>query len=357
MNPTSVEDLSKIIQEHAKLKPLGGRTKSGLTGSANGAVSVDVTGLSGVVEYDPSEYTITALAGTRVAEVADILAGNRQYLPFDPVLVGAGATLGGTVASGLSGPGRYRYGGVRDFLIGVKFLNGEGELIQGGGKVVKNAAGFDLPKLMVGSLGQYGLLVELSFKVFPGPEAFTTLQRDYPSVEAALPDLKRLSHTPMDIYALDLLPQGDKTALMVRLGGVEESFPARLERLQALLGGGHALPREAEAAFWRAATEFDALEAGVSLVKVPLTPERVPEFERRLAERDALRRYSVGANVAWVNWRGDLAEFDRLLSALELPGLVVLGETAHPLIGARVGQAFARRIKAGLDPHDKWVEV
>ena len=108
-----------------------------------------------------------------------MLAEHGQYLPFDPPLAAAGATLGGTVAAGLSGPGRYRYGGVRDFVLGVRFVDGMGNLVRGGGKVVKNAAGFDFPKLMVGSLGRLGVLAELSFKVFPQPPAFATLAVSY----------------------------------------------------------------------------------------------------------------------------------------------------------------------------------
>lgn len=357
MRATSVEDVRQVIREEARLKAVGGRSKTGLTGRANGAALLDMTGLSGIVEYDPSEFTITALAGTRLGEVVEILAEHGQYLPFDPVLAAGGATLGGTVASGLSGPGRYRYGGVRDFIIGVKFLNGEGELIQGGGKVVKNAAGFDLPKLMVGSLGQFGILVELSFKVFPRPQAFTTVQRDDLSLETGLSHLKALAHTAMDIYALELLPQGGKTTLLVRLGGAEAYFPARVTRLQAILEGGNALPDEAESAFWRSTTEFDDLEEGLWLVKVPVTPERVPELERRLSGGNTLRRYSVGANVAWVTWPEEISEFARLLSGLGLSGLVVMGETDQPLIGAGAGQVFARRIKKALDPNDKWWEV
>lgn len=357
MKAASVEDLRQIIRGEGRLKPVGGRSKSGLAGRANGATLMDVTGLSGIVEYDPSEYTITALAGTRVGEMVQILLENGQYLPFDPVLVEAGATLGGTVASGLSGPGRYRYGGVRDFLIGVKFLNGEGELVQGGGKVVKNAAGFDLPKLMVGSLGQYGVLVEVSFKVFPRPGAFTTLQRHYRSIEESLAHVKRLAGTPMDIYAVDVLAEGDEFTLMVRLGGDEAAFPARVQRLQAILAGGDTLPADAEMAFWRASTAFDGLKDGGCLVKVPLTPQRVAEIEPQLAEMGAPRRYSVGANVAWVGWPGEVDQLDAWLSGLGLRGLVVLGETDVPLTGARVGQSFAKRVKIALDPNDKWQEV
>src|SRR5436190_11409249 len=114
--------------------------------------------LSGMMEYDPAEFTFTALAGTPLAVVQKELAGNGQYLPFDPPLAAQGATLGGTVAAGLSGPGRLRYGGVRDFIVGVQWVDGSGTVIRGGGKVVKNAAGFDFPKLFTGSLGRLGIL-------------------------------------------------------------------------------------------------------------------------------------------------------------------------------------------------------
>src|SRR4029079_3476030 len=99
-----------------------------------------------------------------------------QYLPFDPKCVEAGATLGGTVASGLSGPGRFRFGGVRDFILGVRFADGAGRLLRVGGKVVKNAAGFDLPKFFVGSAGRSGVLSEIPLKVLPRPVFTLTLR-------------------------------------------------------------------------------------------------------------------------------------------------------------------------------------
>ena len=99
--------------------------------------------LSGITAYEASDYTVTAKAGTPAEEVAQVLAEKGQYMPFDPLFSKAGATLGGTVASGTSGPGRFRYGGLRDFLIGLQFVDGKGKLVRSGGRVVKNAAGFD----------------------------------------------------------------------------------------------------------------------------------------------------------------------------------------------------------------------
>ncbi len=138
---------------------------------------LDLRGLRGIVEYEPQEYTFTAY-GTPLAEVNDLLAANGQYLPSTPFV--EGATLGGTVASGLSGSGRLRYGGVRDFILGVRFVDGPGSAtVQGGGKVV-NAAGFDFPKLLTGSIGRLGVIVEVSFKVLPAPPAYRSLLVHFP---------------------------------------------------------------------------------------------------------------------------------------------------------------------------------
>lgn len=174
-NPTVVDIVSieemlgrvrERLRESGRLHPQGGRSKPALA-ATDEADALELGQCQGVLEYEPSEFTFTALAGTPVAEVVALLVEHGQYLPFDPMLVSRGATLGGTIAANSAGPGRYRYGGIRDFLIGVRFADGRGNLVQGGGKVVKNAAGFDFPKFFVGSLGRFGVLLEVTFKVFP----------------------------------------------------------------------------------------------------------------------------------------------------------------------------------------------
>lgn len=357
MKPQTVEDLRAIVRGAERLFPRGGQSKSGLLGLANGFEPLDISGLSGIVEYDPSEYTFTALAGARVKDVELSLAEHGQYLPFDPVLSEAGATLGGVVATGLSGPGRYRYGGVRDFLLGVKFVNGDGEVVSGGGRVVKNAAGFDLSKLMVGSLGQFGALVELSFKVFPAPEAFSTLSGQYPSLQEGLEAILRIANAPLDLVAVDLVPGEDSVALLVRVGGKKNSLAGRVQRVQKILQRGEAVPEDEEAGLWRAAREFEWLPANCLLVKIPVTPQQVPDLDKRLDQHVAVRRYSAGANVAWVAWPGEAADLEPILISMGLSGLVVIGTAAKPLLGKRTGQEFARRIKRALDPGGKWVEV
>lgn len=337
----------------------GGGSKPALLGWVDDVRQVELSELSGILEYHPDEFTFTAQAGTRLDEVEMALNKNEQYLPFDPPLVEQGATLGGTVAAGLSGPGRYRYGGVRDFLLGVSFVDGKGQVLRGGGKVVKNAAGFDLSKLMVGSLGQYGILTELTFKVFPQPAAYATLRIDYGSVGEALKALVSLTATPLEIFALDLWPERSSAPLLVRVGGSPDTLSSRVERLLRIVDGrdGQVLEGEVELSTWRDMKAFNWVLAASSLVKVPLTPKRVIDLERHLQKYGAIRRYSVGANVAWIAWPGAIDELDALLHRQSLSGLVLSGSSKSPQIGIRRGEAFARRLKKAIDPHGRWVEV
>jgi glycolate oxidase FAD binding subunit len=324
-------------------------------------MELDMTRLQGLLDYLPEEFTFTAWAGSRVSEIQQLLAEHGQYLPFDPILVEQGATLGGTVASGLSGPGRYRYGGLRDFILGVKFIDGQGNLVRSGAKVVKNAAGFDLSKFMVGSLGHYGLLVECTFKVFPRPAACMTVRADYPTLEDAFGVLVRLAAAPLELYSLDLHPENGSAALLLRIGGQPEILAGRMARVEKMLaemavkpGQIQALRDTADAELWRSATEFSWVDGEHTLVKVPLTPSRLLSLDRRLAQQGATRRYSAGANLAWVAWPGSLQTLDEILAGENLSGLAVLGETGQPWIGMRGGSSFAQRVRKALDPFHKF---
>ncbi len=352
----------------ARLLPRGGGSKPALSAPRVGEEVLDLSALAGVVEYNPGEYTFTALAGTRIVEVRALLAAQGQYLPFDPPLAERGATLGGTVAAGLSGAGRYRFGGVRDFILGVRLVDGSGELVRGGGKVVKNAAGFDIPKLMVGSLGQFGVLVELTFKVFPASVAHTTVRRRYAAQDAALTALGNVYTARLDIDSLDLLPGSDGSATVaVRLGGLPDALPARAEHVRGLLEGGDILTGADESSGWQSAAEFAWVPAGWIVTKVPLTPRRIPALEAAAGSLQTVRRYSSGGNVAWLAMPPErnsgaageekgsaVQELDRILAGLELSGLVVFGppelSRSRLRIGWRSGQAFEQRVKAVFDP-------
>jgi glycolate oxidase FAD binding subunit len=364
--PTKIEEVQAAARDYARLLPRGGGTKPALSTPPDGVAAfdsppltqLDLAALSGVLEYEPGEFTFTALAGTRIAEVNALLDEHGQYLPFDPLLVERGATLGGTVAAGISGPGRYRYGGVRDFLLGVRFVDGEGRLVRGGAKVVKNAAGFDIPKLMVGSLGSLGALVELTFKVFPRPDAYATLRLESRSLPDALQAFYRVHTARLDVDALELEPlAGSGVALWVRLAGLAKALPPRLERLRGLLGGGEVMEGAEEAALWRRARELDWVPSNGTLIKVPLTPGRIIPLEDGLAGKQVLRRYSGGGQAAWLASPEPPAAFEGLLASRGLAGLVVFGPPGAARLGLRTGDTFARRVKGALDPMGRFGEM
>ena len=357
MRPVEIEEVQRIVREHPRLYVRGHGSKSGVYVEAEDAFPLDMSGLSGMVEYQPGEFTFTALAGTPLLKVERELTANDQYLPFDPPFAESGATLGGTIASGLSGSGRYRYGGCRDFLLGVKFVTGEGNLVTGGGKVVKNAAGFDLPKMMVGSLGMFGALVEATFKVFPRPQAYLTVRKNYPAIQSAIAAMVDLSRKSWEIHTLDLTPSESQCTLDVRIGGFQDGLITRAERIVRHLEQGEILTGEDEAAIWSGRREFSWLPEKSALVKVPITPFRLLELEQFLDTNGAARTYGVGGNLAWIGWPGEIPALDRELSEEALSGLVLRGGEGKPRLGRRPGESFYRRLKQALDPQNRWVEV
>jgi glycolate oxidase FAD binding subunit len=340
-----LEFVVDAVRSGEAVRARGGGSKPALSGLAN----LELTALSGILEYDPSEYTFTALAGTTVLEVQELLERHGQFLPFDPVLAEAGATLGGTVASGLSGPGRQRYGGVRDFILAVQFVDGLGRIVRGGGKVVKNAAGFDLPKLHCGSLGRFGVLTEVTFKVFPAPKDWITLRFSFERMHDALEAVIKLGGSSFDLYALELI----KKTVFVRLGGLRSAFPERVQNLEHFLGQ-HCEVFEVDAEIWREAREFLWQPSGSSLVKIPLTPAKIPGFETRLLEaglQNSPRRYSSGGNLSWI-CIDEVNELEQILLESKLAGLVINGSGHHGLIGQQSGFGMLARLTQALDPNN-----
>jgi glycolate oxidase FAD binding subunit len=336
-------EIQELVKSKLKVRPTGAGSKPALSGWGN----LPLNSLSGILEYNPQEYTFTALAGTTLKQVQQTLSEHGQYLPFDPPLVEAGATLGGTVAAGLSGPGRFRFGGVRDFLLGIKFVNGEGNLMTGGGKVVKNAAGFDFPKLMVGSLGQLGVLVELTFKVFPKPETYKTLKLSYSSLEEANRAMQQLAMSGAELSCLDLLPPN---TLLLRVGGLAEAMDKRLENLQKLSQSGEII--HDDEALWQEAREFSYCKD--TLVKIALSPGQLLDLEQALEPCHLSRRYSVGGNVLYMSWNDSQDRLERLLNSLKLSALVIKGPFKKPILGQQPNQLFIKRLLSVLDPQGKF---
>ncbi|MGL4608401.1 MAG: FAD-binding protein [Trueperaceae bacterium] len=341
-----VQSIQDAVLSKSKLRPTGGGSKPALSGWGN----LTLKDVSGVLEYNPQEYTFTALAGTPVKEVRDLLAEHGQYLPFDPPLVEAGATLGGTVASGLSGPGRYKFGGVRDFLLGVKFVSGEGQLVTGGSKVVKNAAGFDFPKLLVGSLGQFGVMVDLTFKVFPQPEAYETIAIDFARFDEANKAMQKLAMSNLELSCLELLPP---SRLLLRVGGLHEALGKRTEHIQQFLG--KEIQTLDDLATWQDAREFSWLTPDHSLIKIPVSPSKVQPLEKALEVFGYSRRYGVGGNVLYILWANtEKEQLSKFLNQHGLSALAITGSWANPLLGKQTGEVFTKRILSVLDPQGKF---
>ena len=207
------------------LRIRGGGSKDFYGGRLEGEL-LDVSALSGITHCEPTELVISARAGTRVAELERELATHNQMLAFEPPRFGGGATLGGAVASGLSGPRRAYCGALRDFVLGVELIDGRGERLRFGGKVIKNVAGFDVSRLMGGSLGTLGLLTEITLKTVPCPRTECTLrfELDQP---AALESMARWATRPLPISAT-VWHEG---LLSVRLSGADSAVRGARQNL------------------------------------------------------------------------------------------------------------------------------
>ncbi|MBK8050864.1 MAG: FAD-binding protein [Anaerolineales bacterium] len=347
----SIAGVQEAVAEGGRLLPRGGGTKPATGAPPGAAAMLDLKRLTGILEYEPGEYVFTALAGTPLAEIQAELATHGQYLPFDPPLVEAGATLGGTIAAGLSGSGRQRYGGLRDFLIGARFVDGQGRLVRSGGKVVKNAAGFDLHKLLIGSLGRLAVLVEASFKVFPQPPAYATLRLQPASIEAALALMARLGAAKFDLEAIDIVANdAGNPHLLLRLGGLETTLLARMNAMSEWIGRGEILRGDEEARLWRETREFGWLPNHWQLAKAPVTPEQIPALERWLAARGAATRYISAGNLAWIGWPGGWEELSEGLRTLRLGAVTIVGTPGSLWLGTPGNMAMIARMKQALDP-------
>jgi len=253
MTPQSEAELAEIIGgATGPLRIQGGGTR-GIHG--DGAV-LSTRGLSGVTRYEPEALTLVVQAGMPVAEVEALLATEGQQLAFEPMdhraLMGTSGepTMGGVFAANTSGPRRIQAGAARDFLLGVRFVDGQGAVLSNGGRVMKNVTGYDLVKLMAGAHGTLGVLTEVSLKVLPVPEVTATLALRDVDLAKAIQALSAALGSPFDVTGAAYDPEA-QTAY-VRLQGFEASVAYRAGELARLLGGlgaVEALPDSA--ALWR----------------------------------------------------------------------------------------------------------
>jgi glycolate oxidase FAD binding subunit len=272
--------IDRIRAAYAAETPLvihGGGSKTFYGNPDEGEV-LATRALTGVVDYQPKELVLTARAGTPLAELEALLAEHKQMLAFEPPHFNGAATLGGCVASGLSGPRRPYTGSVRDFVLGVRMIDGSGQPLRFGGQVIKNVAGYDVSRLMVGALGTLGLLTDVSLKVLPRPAAETTLQFELDEV-AAIQRMNQWAGQPLPLSATSW----HAGLLSVRLSGA----PSSVRAAQVKLGGE---PLHEAGAFWQR-----------------LRDQATPFFDKRplwrLAVNPTTPPLQLG-DAQWIEWGG-----------------------------------------------------
>jgi glycolate oxidase FAD binding subunit len=332
-----IEHLSDTIRAAAARKqPLrirGSGSKDFYAWSLEGEV-LDLAGHAGVVEYEPTELVITARAGTPLAEIERVLAGGGQMLAAEPPHLGTGATLGGVVAAGFSGPRRVQAGSVRDFVLGTKVMNARGEVLSFGGQVMKNVAGFDVSRLMAGSFGTLGVLLEVSLKVLPRPEEELTLRLEMDEARA-LEAMNGWAGRPLPVSATCFAG----SQLSVRLSGSSLGLSAARKQI-----GGE--PVADAAAFWETVRE-----------------QRLAAFQGatlwRLSIKSTTPPVPLGGSpiIEWngaLRWVATAAPAEQVFAAARAAGghaTRFRGAAPTPLLQLDPGVlALHRKLKAALDP-------
>jgi len=335
---TFAETIRAAATGGKRLRLRGGGTKDFYGQALEGEV-LDTRSYAGVVAYDPTELVITVRGGTPLAEVERTLADKRQMLAFEPPHFGA-ATIGGAVAAGLSGPRRAAAGALRDFVLGVRIMDGRGEDLTFGGRVMKNVAGYDVSRVMAGALGTLGVILEVSLKVLPVPVAEATLKFEMPA-DRAIEAMNRWAGKPLPISAT-AYTDGD---LGVRLSGAAAAVKAACETL-----GGQRVADAEATRFWTGTREqtdpFFGGDEPLWRLSVPSTTAPLAIEGRELIE--------WGGALRWLKSRAEVRTIrDAAARAGGHATLFRGGDKSagvfHPLAPALAG--IHKRLKAEFDPH------
>ncbi|MBK8814590.1 MAG: glycolate oxidase subunit GlcE [Methylococcaceae bacterium] len=227
LTPDLLAQVQQAVHTRTHLKIVGGNSKSFYGTPTSATALLEVSGHRGIVSYEPSELVVKVRAGTRLTDLTQLLTDHGQMLAFEPPGFASEATIGGTIACGFSGPRRPFAGSARDSVLGCTLINGNAECLAFGGQVMKNVAGFDVSRLMVGALGQLGVLLDISLRVVPMPEAEITVTRTLSSAHQALELMQQWQREPWPFSAL--VYDGNK--LMMRLSGAETAVHSAASQL------------------------------------------------------------------------------------------------------------------------------
>lgn len=235
VKPTSRDEISEIVKfcaaEKLAIVPCGARSKLSMGAApARYDVALDLTRLDHIVAYDPSDLTLSVEPAVPLQRLAGVLAGHRQFLPLAVPFL-AKATAGGTIAAGLHSPLRQAYGTARDFLLGLEFVTGDGAHVKSGGSVVKNVAGYDLHKLMIGALGTLGIITKLNFRTFPAPGVTRVFTANGVSAETVFDLRRKIAQSHLRLLTMDILSPGAIDILTNPIASRFEPGPAPADRL------------------------------------------------------------------------------------------------------------------------------
>ena len=318
VRPGSPEELAEALGcatgRHQTIE-LGGHFSKRLMGGPAGAsnLTISTSAMCRILKYEPRDLTISVEAGISYGELSRLLAGQRQMIPLDPPFADT-ATIGGMVACNCSGPRRRLYGTARDLVIGMQFATLEGKLVESGGMVVKNVAGLDMGKLMIGSFGTLAAIAVVNFKVIPQPPCGRTFRFSFANLEEAVAARDAILKSPLDPAAIDLLKPAagamKKPMLAVRAGGNAAAI-ARYERDLAAMGA-QAIPADEEAAFWQAIQDFtprylDAHKDG-AVVRVSCTLKELKAVVQSIPG-PAIARAGSGVCYAYFEDSGEAGVF------------------------------------------------
>jgi glycolate oxidase FAD binding subunit len=323
VEPRSPEDLAEAMgwaSTRQQTIELGGHFSKRLMGGPAAAANMTIStaAMRRVRQYEPRDLTISVEAGISYCELRSLLAGHRQMIPLDPPYADT-ATIGGIIACNCSGPRRRLYGTARDLVIGMQFATLEGKLVESGGMVVKNVAGLDMSKLMIGSFGTLAAIAVVNFKLIPQSPCERTFRFSFGSLDEAVAARDAILTSPLDPAAIDLLnPAAAATAKMEKpawvlavWAGGNAAAIARYERELAAMGA-QAIPVGEESAFWRAIQDFtprylDAHEDG-AVVRVPCTLKELRAAMQPIPG-SAIARAGSGVCYAYFEHSGDAAVF------------------------------------------------
>jgi glycolate oxidase FAD binding subunit len=319
MMPTSEDDVVDVIadaaREGATLAIVGGGSKTDF-GAPVAAQTLRMGGIAGIVDYDPAELVLTVRAGTPLADIQALVAGEEQMLAFDPfdhgpIYGGApgAATIGGVVAAGVSGSQRVSAGGARDHLLGFRAVSGHGEIFVAGAKVVKNVTGYDLPKLAAGSWGRLFAMTELTLKVLPRPRVAATLLMEGLACGQAVKAMAIAMGSQAEVAAAAHLPGRNGVArTALRLQGFGPSVTARCAMLQRLLAPtctAHVADRDEAAAIWDGLRTLAPLGAERGIWRINVTPGAAPAIVALLEPLGANWLLDWAGGLIWLAFDGE----------------------------------------------------